>query len=228
MREGTREKSEGTRGKEQEDKALFFKRCLLVPCALYLVPYILTFVFLKTLFMSISQSELIWALVIAVLLAGSLAYLFWKQRKEVKKGAKPSDEKAGAGSVNIKQLQLQAYERLILLTDRIALPNLINRVNQGGLSAKEMQLLLTQSIKQEFEHNTTQQIYVSPEAWDAVRNFKEQNLLVINQVSSFLPEQATGLDLNKSLLELIMQNPKASLQNVVAEALSYEAKKIMK
>jgi len=178
--------------------------------------------------MSISQNELIWALAIAVLLAGSLAYLFWKQRKEVKQGAKPSGEKVGTGSVNTKQLQLQAYERLILLTDRIALPNLINRVNQAGLSAKEMQLLLTQSIKQEFEHNTTQQIYVSPEAWDAVRNFKEQNLLVINQVSSFLPEQATGLELNKSLLELIMHNPKASLQNVVAEALSFEAKKLMK
>ncbi len=176
--------------------------------------------------MSISTDELIWAVVIAVLLAGTLAFLFWKQRKEAKRDEKNEDEKPRA--VNIKQLQLQAYERLILLTDRIALPNLINRVNQPGLSAKEMQMLLTQSIKQEFEHNITQQIYVSPEAWDAVRNFKEQNLLVINQVASILPEQSTGLDLNKSLLELIMQNPKASLHQVVADALSYEAKKIMK
>ncbi len=176
--------------------------------------------------MSISTDELIWAVVIAVLLAGTLAFLFWKQRKEAKRDEKNEDDKPRA--VNIKQLQLQAYERLILLTDRIALPNLINRVNQPGLSAKEMQMLLTQSIKQEFEHNITQQIYVSLEAWDAVRNFKEQNLLVINQVASILPEQSTGLDLNKSLLELIMQNPKASLHQVVADALSYEAKKIMK
>ena len=175
--------------------------------------------------MSISTNELLWGLAIAILLAGSLAFLFWKQRKEVKQQIKDKGENP---TVNSKQLQLQAYERLMLLTDRIALPNLISRVNQQGLNAKEMQYLLTQSIKQEFEHNITQQIYVSPESWDAVRNFKDQNMLIINQVASFLPQEATGMDLNKSLLELIMQNPKTSLQNVVADALSYEAKKVMK
>lgn len=173
----------------------------------------------------LSTNELLIGIGIAVLLSGTLAYLFWKQRKEVKQQIKERGENP---SVNTKQLQLQAYERLMLLTDRIALPNLISRVNQQGLSAKEMQYLLIQSIKQEFEHNITQQIYVSPESWDAVRNFKDQNMLIINQVASFLPDEATGMDLNKSLLELIMQNPKTSLQNVVADALSYEAKKMMK
>jgi hypothetical protein len=176
--------------------------------------------------MSISTEELYWAIAIAVLLAGSLAFIFWKQRKEVKKAYPETGE--AAPIVNTKQLQLQAYERLILLTDRIALPNLINRVNQQGLSAKEMQILLTQATRQEFEHNITQQIYVSPEAWDAVRNFKEQNLLIINQVGSFLPPEASGLDLNKSLLELMVQNPKASLHSIVSDALSFEAKKLMK
>ncbi len=88
-------------------------------------------------------------------------------------------------------MKLQAYERLILLADRIALPNLISRSNQPGLSAREMQNLLVQTIRQEFDHNITQQIYVSPEAWDAIRNLKEQNMLIINQVASFLPESAT-------------------------------------
>ena len=176
---------------------------------------------------SISREEFYWGLAIAVVLAGSLALLFLKQRKEAREGA-AKNQNGKSGPINIKQLQLQAYERLILLTDRIALPNLINRISQPGLNAKEMQLLLTQSIKQEFDHNITQQIYVTPEAWDAVRNFKEQNLLVINQVASFLPAEASGMDLNKSLLEVLVQNPKASLQQVVADALSFEAKKIMK
>jgi hypothetical protein len=171
-----------------------------------------------------STNEMILAISIAVLLAGSLAYLFWKQRKEAKLAENQKQQTPG---INTKQLQLQAYERLILLTDRIALPNLINRLNQQGLSATEMQILLMQATKQEFEHNITQQIYVSPEAWDALRNFKEQNLLLINQVASFLPQDATGMDLNKSLLEVLIQNPKASLQNIVSDALSYEAKKLM-
>ena len=177
--------------------------------------------------MSISTNEFLLGLAIAVLLAGSLAFLFWKQRKEVKEEIKKKGSNPNT-NVNTKQLQLQAYERLMLLTDRIALPNLISRVNQPGLSAKEMQALLTQTIKQEYEHNITQQIYISPEAWDALRNYKEQNTLIINQVASYLPSDATGSDLNKSLLELIMQNPKASLQNLVSDALSFEAKKLMK
>jgi hypothetical protein len=174
--------------------------------------------------MSLSTSELLWGVAIAVLLAGTLAYLFWKQRKEARLGMKDRTPSA----INPKQLQLQAYERLLLLTDRIAIPNLINRVNQPGFSARDMQALLTQTIKQEFEHNITQQIYVSPEAWDAMRNFKEQNLLIINQVASILPAEASGVDLNKSLLELLVQNPKASLQQVVSDALSFEAKKVLK
>jgi hypothetical protein len=173
---------------------------------------------------------LIIAVVFALLLAGALAWLFLKQRRQVREAEKkvaPADNKTGAGALPSRQLQLQAYERLILLTDRIALPNLIQRANQQGLSAREMQSLLTMSIRQEFEHNITQQIYVSPEAWDAVRNYKEQNLLIVNQVGSFLPEEATGSDLNRQLLDLLVQNPKASLQNVVSEALSYEAKKLL-
>ena len=126
-----------------------------------------------------------------------------------------------------RPLQLQAYERLLLLTDRISLHNLIQRVNTPGISARDMQLLLVQSIRQEFEHNVTQQMYVSPEAWDAVRNFKDQNMLIVNQIGSFLPPDATGADLNKHILDLLVENPKASLQNIVSEALSFEAKKLM-
>jgi len=169
---------------------------------------------------------LIIAIVFAFLVAGALAYLFLKQRREIK-DAQQKGPDGGKDSAATRQLQLQAYERLILLTDRIALPNLIQRVNHPDMNAREMQSLLTQSIRHEFEHNITQQIYVSAEAWDAVRNYKEQNLLIINQVASYLPPEATGLELNKHLLELLVQSPKASLQNIVSEALSFEAKKLM-
>jgi hypothetical protein len=194
----------------------------------------------------VDTNLLIVAIVFAVLLAGVLAWMLIRQRKELKTltrsqeknqpnpphgnsshghaSAHGNTESGGAPS---RQLQLAAYERLILLTDRIALPNLIQRANQPGLSARDMQQLLTYSIRQEFEHNITQQIYVSAEAWDAVRNYKDQNTLIVNQISSFLPEEATGNDLNRQLLEMLVQNPKASLQNVVSEVLSYEAKKVL-
>ncbi|MBS1921417.1 MAG: hypothetical protein JST17_14285 [Bacteroidetes bacterium] len=129
---------------------------------------------------------------------------------------------------NTRPLQLQAYERLVMLTERISLPNLVSRANQPGMNAREMQLLLLESIKQEYEYNATQQIYVSPVAWEAIHNLKEQNMLIINQVASTLPEGATGIDLNKRLLEFIMNQKKGTLHSIVLEALNYEAKKIMK
>lgn len=181
--------------------------------------------------MELTNTQLTISIAIAVILGGSLAYLLWKQRQQAKgAGGGVSDKTKKPGKVvdaQSQSLQLQAYERLILLTDRIALPNLIGRLNQQGLSAREMQSLLTQQIRQEFEYNVTQQIYVTPESWEAVRNLKDQNLLIINQISSFLPPEATGQDLNRSILEMLMQNPKASLHNVVADVLSYEAKKLM-
>jgi hypothetical protein len=176
----------------------------------------------------VTTTQMIISLVIAFSLGGFLAYALWKQRKEAKQMLeKHEKEKAAAPALASQPLQLQAYERMMLLVDRIALPNLISRTSQAGLSARDMQALLTMQIRQEFEYNVTQQIYVSQESWEAVRNLKDQNILIINQIASFLPAEATGQDLSRSILEMLMQSPKASLHNVVADVLSYEAKKLM-
>lgn len=125
------------------------------------------------------------------------------------------------------QVQLQAYERLILLVDRIALPNIIARLGKESMSARDMQHLLVQNIRDEFDYNITQQIYVTPDAWSAVKNLKEQNMLIINQFANTLPPNATGLDLNKLLLQFLMNDKKGTLHEVVSEVLSYEAKQVI-
>ena len=178
----------------------------------------------------LGTTEIVISIIVAVAIAGTLAFLFWRQRKDVKKGtseqpsATPAAPPQKAGTL---QLQLHAYERLILLADRIALPNLISRLNQPGMSVQDMQMVLSHNIRQEFEHNVTQQIYVTTESWEAVRNLKDQNLLIINQIASFMPAEASGLDLNRSILEMLVQNPKASLHTIVSDVLSFEAKKLM-
>lgn len=125
-------------------------------------------------------------------------------------------------------LRLQAYERLVLLTERIALPNLISRLNQPGISALEMKIILTENIKHEFEYNSTQQLYVSPVSWDSVRNLKEQNIMIIHQVASALPSDASATELNKKILEVLMSQPQGALHELVLQALNFEAKKLMK
>jgi hypothetical protein len=126
-----------------------------------------------------------------------------------------------------KPLRLQAYERLVLLAERIALPNLISRLSQPGLSAREMQYLLIESIKQEYEYNASQQIYVSEPAWDAVRSLRDQNLLMINSIAKTLPVDATASELNKRLMEAMIQEEKAAIHTYAANTLNAEAKKIM-
>jgi hypothetical protein len=126
-----------------------------------------------------------------------------------------------------KPLKLQAYERLVILCERISLPNLIGRVNQPQLSAREMQYMLVENIKQEFEYNASQQIYVSQAAWEAVRNLRDQSLLVINTIAKTLPADAKAHDLNKGILEMIMNQDNAALHTVTLTTLNDEAKKIM-
>ncbi len=156
---------------------------------------------------------------ISVVVAGLAGWLIFLQRRAAIEESNKADSS--------KTLQLQAYERLMLLTNRIALPNLVSRVNIPDVGARDMQMLLIQAIKEEFDYNITQQIYVSAAAWDAVKNLKEQNMLAVNQIATMLPANATGLDLNRLVLDYVMNDKRGNLHEVVAEALSYEAKKML-
>jgi len=170
----------------------------------------------------LDTSSIIFIVVLTVLVTASVVYIITTRMKTA-----TEDGTIIRDNPITKPMQLQAYERLLILVDRIALPHLISRVSQPHASAREMQLLLTQNIRSEFDYNITQQIYVSPDAWSAVKNLKEQNLLIVNQLATVLPPNATALDLNKLLLEFLMNDKKGSLHEVVSEALSYEAKKLM-
>jgi len=135
---------------------------------------------------------------------------------------------ASSSDFQALQLRLQAYERLVLLAERIALPHLISRLNTPSATADEMKALLIETIKQEFDYNSTQQLYVSATAWEAVRNLKEQNILLINQVAASLGWQATGAMLNKKLLELMLAQQDKPLDDIVKAVLNEEAKRLMR
>ncbi|WP_264899922.1 DUF7935 family protein [Sediminibacterium sp. TEGAF015] len=163
------------------------------------------------------------SMMITVLLACSVAamagYLIYLQRRLV------IYEKQQSTRNN--SLPLQAYERLILLTDRIALPNLISRNPADAISARALCALYTKTIREEFDFNVTQQMYIQPASWKAIKNLKEKNLQIINQLTHQLPEQASGLDLQKAILQYLLANPSADLHELVAEALSFEAKQVL-
>jgi len=174
-----------------------------------------------------SQQKLIYILLgIAI-----LTFIFWTIRDwliQQRERHKTTDSHHDNKSSVVLPLQLQAYERLVVLTERISPEQLINRLNQPEFSARAMQQLLVQTIKAEYDHNVSQQVYVSKEAWDAVKNAKEQLISLINRLAAQLPEQATALELNKKLLELMLKNETAFPTQTAQEILSQEAKKLMR
>jgi hypothetical protein len=156
-----------------------------------------------------------------VILFGLFVYLMTELRilrREIK-----AKQPAAAGN---NLLPLQAYERLSLLADRISLKNLVSRIHTTGLSASELQAGLVETIRNEYEHNITQQIYIKPEVWKAVTNMKEQNIFIINQLAGTLPPTAYALDLSKMILEYASNN-NAELGPVVLDAIQFEVKKLL-
>jgi hypothetical protein len=158
------------------------------------------------------------SLVIAIIALLVSAFVFFQM-----KDSEPGEVEA----FSTRPLQLQAYERLVLLCERIALPNLISRMSQPGFTAREMQVFLIETIKQEYEYNASQQIYVSQQAWEAVRNLRDQNMLIINTISRTLPPDAAATELNRHIMESLMQEEKGALHTFVATLLNKEAKRIM-
>ncbi len=161
------------------------------------------------------------SIIISIIALFIAVYTFYQFRSLLKDPEKQE-------GFNTIPLRLQAYERLVVLCERIGLPNLISRLNEPELSAKEMQVLLLENIKQEFEYNTSQQIYVSQVAWEAVRNLRDQSMLIVNQVAGLLPADAKATDLNKQLLEIIISQNDTALHTIVLDALNYEAKKLLR
>lgn len=147
------------------------------------------------------------------------------QQQQAAKPPKPT--KTTTSNPDMLRLQLQAYERLAILCERIGLSNLIGRLPVNQLSASELQSLLLQNIKTEFEYNISQQLYVSAPAWDGVKNLKEQNIFIVNELASTLPPGSTGIDLSKKIVELISHDEHVSLQNIVASLINNEAKQLM-
>ena len=124
------------------------------------------------------------------------------------------------------KLKLQALERLTVFSERAGLKNMIGRIETMQTSAANLHVDLVNMLKSEYEYNLSQQIYVSPEVWNAVTRLKDQNIYIINQLASTLPQEAIAMDLGKRVLDYSMAN-NAELNVIVLDALQYEAKKVL-
>jgi hypothetical protein len=104
-------------------------------------------------------------------------------------------------------LRIQAYERMILFLERINPQNLLIRVNPGPVPARDFHQLLLGEIRNEYNHNVSQQVFMSEAVWDFVRNAKEDLVITINESASEMAPDSSSLDLSKKIFERFMSKP---------------------
>jgi len=133
-------------------------------------------------------------------------------------GRKPSD---------LTRLQLQAAERFTLYLERISPDRLVMRLHQSGMTARMLQNEMTKAIREEFDHNLSQQIYVSEGAWELIKNAKEEITKFISATGDSMSEKSSGIDLSRKLFEAASQVE--TLPNEIAlQYLRKETRKLLK
>lgn len=108
-------------------------------------------------------------------------------------------EKHIANAQIVTPIRIQAYERVVLLLERISPSSLIMRVHRPDINAMQLQNILVQTIREEFEHNLSQQVYLSSQAWEYVKTAKEEMIKIINVAASSISKDATATDLSQAI-----------------------------
>ena len=118
-------------------------------------------------------------------------------------------------------VKLAAYERLVLFLERIKPQSIVIRTAENGTTAIELQRDLIASIRAEFEHNYSQQLYVSNNAWKAVVDTKEVIVQLINQTAQSVPVDAKALELGKKIIDNYASLPNSPI-NMAIDVLKTE------
>ncbi|MCC8410314.1 hypothetical protein LJ707_15340 [Mucilaginibacter sp. UR6-1] len=123
-------------------------------------------------------------------------------------------------------LKLQAYERIVLVIDRINPANMFVRLGAASFQANELHHLVITEIRNEYQHNVTQQVYVSEAVWEILTKLKNDTINIMNEAVRLQPEGARGVDLAKTILQqlsLMQPDPYAAAATIIRT----EAHKLM-
>ncbi|MCC1485369.1 DUF7935 family protein [Winogradskyella immobilis] len=139
---------------------------------------------------------------IPALITGGIAYYFFKQHIEnefnLRKFTLQKDLQKDAFPI-----RLQAYERMALFLERISPSKLLIRVHPTSSNKEDYEALLIATIEQEFEHNLSQQIYVSDECWSIINAAKNATIQMIRK-ASLLEKAKTANKLREIILTDLM------------------------
>lgn len=120
-------------------------------------------------------------------------------------------------SETILPLKLQAYERLTLLLERISPNNMLLRLSDPGISAQEYQQVLQTEIREELNHNLSQQVYISDEAWAQVKSAINEVIGLIQKAGEKMTDKNNAIDLAETIFDIMIKEN----SDPVAKALKF-------
>jgi hypothetical protein len=112
-------------------------------------------------------------------------------------------------------LRLQAYERIVLYLERISPNNLLIRVYEPGMNVRDFHKEVIAAIRTEFEHNVTQQVYVTNSVWAVVRNGRDELIKILNQSFEQCSPDASGQELSRKVFETMIQKNEFPIQSAI-------------
>jgi hypothetical protein len=126
----------------------------------------------------------------------------------------------------ISPLRLRAYERLTLLLERTTPEHMLVELNLAEMTVLQVQQHLIRTIRLEYEHNLSQQVYVSAEVWAMIQNSKEQTIAFVNSIVQQLPPDSTALDYAKVMITAYSSNGDTP-NELALQALKKEAQSLL-
>lgn len=126
-------------------------------------------------------------------------------------------EVRGRSIETVLPIRLQAYERITLFLERISPQALVFRLANPEQSAQEFHRVLLDEIRNEYNHNVSQQVYMSEYVWNMVKNAKEDLTASINEVASVLATDSKAIDLSRQLLQHILDKKEDSVAVALSE-----------
>tara|TARA_B100001939_G_scaffold141211_1_gene122221 strand:- start:43 stop:561 length:519 start_codon:yes stop_codon:yes gene_type:complete len=159
------------------------------------------------------------AIILLIPLAGMLllTYLLLQHffNKELKENEK---ELINHKAKTYLPLKIQAYERAILFLERIDPNNLIIRIHKPSMNAAILHLEILKQIREEYNHNMSQQIYISPKSWTELIKGKEETIQIANTAMGQLKNDANAVELSTKIFEIIAKlphNPTANARKLI-------------
>ena len=138
------------------------------------------------------MKTIVFFLMLLVAVVASIAvvgWIFYRVAKQYFKNQQKQQllqmkmQERGESARIVTPIRLQAYERIALFLERISPNSLVLRCYQPGMDLRLLQGVMTKNIRDEWEHNLSQQVYVSPALWTRVREAKDEMVNTVNSTA---------------------------------------------